>query len=39
MFKRAFKATIPVLTGYIVLGIGYGVIMESKGFGIQFVFV
>lgn len=34
MFKKAFIATIPVLTGYIVLGIGYGVIMEAKGFGI-----
>ena len=32
--KRAFIKTIPVLTGYVVLGIGYGMIMESKGFGI-----
>lgn len=32
--KRAFTATIPVLSGYIVLGIGYGMIMASKGFGI-----
>ena len=33
MIKRAFLATIPVMTGYIVLGLGYGVIMETKGFG------
>lgn len=32
--KRAFIKTIPVLTGYMVLGIGYGIIMEVKGFGI-----
>ena len=31
--KRAFLQTIPVLTGYIVLGIGYGMIMAAKGFG------
>ena len=34
MFKRAFIVTIPVLTGYLVLGFGYGVIMETKGFGL-----
>ena len=34
MLKRAFIATIPVLTGYLVLGFGYGVIMETKGFGL-----
>lgn len=34
MFKRAFIMTIPVLTGYLVLGFGYGVIMETKGFGL-----
>lgn len=32
--KRAFIKTIPVLTGYLVLGIGYGIIMQVKGFGI-----
>ena len=34
MFKRAFKDTIPVLTGYITLGIGFGIIMAAKGFGL-----
>ena len=34
IIKKAFTATIPVLSGYIVLGIGYGMIMASKGFGI-----
>ena len=30
--KAAFPATIPVLTGYVVLGIGFGILLESKGF-------
>ena len=28
----AFPNTIPVLTGYIVLGAAYGILMDSKGF-------
>ena len=32
--KTAFKMTIPVLTGYICLGIGFGIVLEQKGFGI-----
>ena len=32
--KRAFIKTIPVMTGYVVLGFGYGMIMQAKGFGI-----
>jgi len=31
--KKAFIATLPVLTGYLVLGIGFGVVLRSKGFG------
>ena len=30
--RRAFKDTIPVLTGYMVLGIGYGILMNAKGY-------
>lgn len=30
--KSAFPNTIPVLTGFIVLGMAYGVIMNSKGY-------
>lgn len=37
-FKKAFKAafpnTIPVLTGFLVLGIAYGVLMQTKGYGV-----
>lgn len=32
--KRAFFATVPVLTGYLVLGMGFGVMMQNKGYGI-----
>ena len=30
--KAAFKATIPVMLGYIVLGIAFGMLLESKGY-------
>ena len=33
-FKSAFKASLPVLAGYIALGIGFGVLLESKGYSI-----
>lgn len=32
--KKAFLATIPVLTGYVVLGMGFGVILKSRGYGV-----
>ncbi|MBQ8402579.1 MAG: AzlC family ABC transporter permease [Clostridia bacterium] len=32
--RRAFAATLPVLTGYVVLGMGFGVILNSRGYGI-----
>lgn len=32
--RRAFLDTLPVLTGYIVLGIGFGVILRSRGYGL-----
>ncbi len=31
-FRKAFKDTIPVMTGYLVLGFGFGLLMVSKGF-------
>ena len=34
LLKRALKDPIPVLTGYLVLGFGFGIIMKSNGFGI-----
>ncbi|MGD9566965.1 MAG: AzlC family ABC transporter permease [Sedimentibacter sp.] len=32
--KAAFPHTIPVMTGYIVLGAAYGILMNSKGYGL-----
>ena len=34
--KAAFLDTVPVLTGYIVLGIGFGVIFRSHGYGVLY---
>jgi len=34
LLKKAFVTTIPVLTGYIVLGIGFGIILQKNGYGI-----
>ena len=31
--KKAFIATIPVMTGYLVLGMGFGIVLHSKGLG------
>lgn len=33
-FQKAFLTTIPVLTGYVVLGMGFGVVLRSHGFGV-----
>ena len=31
--RKAFLQTLPVMAGYLVLGIGFGVILRQKGFG------
>jgi len=33
VLKAAFPATIPVLTGFLCLGMAYGVLMQTKGYG------
>lgn len=35
--KAAFPHTIPVFTGYIVLGAAYGILMNSKGFSLFWI--
>lgn len=30
--KAAFPATIPVMAGYLVLGMGFGILLQSKGY-------
>ena len=34
VIKKAFPKTLPVLAGYIFLGIAYGISMKSQGFGV-----
>ena len=34
VIKTALLATVPVLSGYLVLGFGFGLLMRSQGFGI-----
>lgn len=37
--SHAFKDTVSVLTGYLVLGFGFGIIMKANGFGIFEAFI
>lgn len=32
--KYAFRQSLPVMAGYIVLGMGFGVLLETKGYGV-----
>ena len=32
--KKAMRDTVPVLSGYIVLGMGFGILMQTKGYGV-----
>ena len=34
LIKKAFLATLPVMAGYTVLGMGFGILLHSKGYGI-----
>lgn len=34
--KEAFKASIPIMMGYIVLGLAFGMLLESKGYGVMY---
>ena len=35
--KAAFPHTIPVFTGFTFLGIAYGILMNSKGYGVGWI--
>ena len=39
IFKKAFLSSIPVLTGYVVLGFGFGIILQSAGYGVFTAFI
>ena len=34
LLRRAFLATLPVMAGYLVLGTGFGILFQSKGYGL-----
>ena len=34
MVKRAFLESVPVLAGYMVLGIGFGILLRGAGYGL-----
>ena len=36
--KLAFRDTIPVLTGYLFLGMGFGILLQETGYGIGWAF-
>lgn len=37
--RLALMATVPVLSGYLVLGFGFGLILRAAGFGVDMAFV
>lgn len=37
--KIAFIDTVPVLTGYLLLGFGFGIVLKSAGYGIPLAFL
>lgn len=34
LVRRAFVSSLPVMAGYIVLGTGFGILLQSRGYGI-----
>lgn len=33
IFKRAFLSTLPVMAGYLILGLGFGILLHEAGYG------
>lgn len=33
LIKNAFIKTLPVMAGYLVLGFGFGILLEDSGYG------
>lgn len=38
MIRKAFYKTVPVMAGYLVLGIGFGILLHNAGYGIVWAF-
>ena len=37
--ERAFIKSLPVMAGYIVLGIGFGILLKKAGYGLFWSFL
>ena len=37
-WRRVFRDSLPVMAGYIVLGIGFGILLRTKGYGVPWAF-
>lgn len=37
--RLAFRASIPVMAGYLVLGLGFGVLLQDQGYGFVWAFL
>jgi len=38
VIKQAFKTSIPVMAGYLVLGMGFGLLLHDAGYGVGWAF-
>ena len=38
LLRRAFLDTVPVMTGFLVLGVGFGLLLRQNGFGLGWAF-
>lgn len=36
--RYAFKRSLPVMAGYLVLGMGFGILLEARGYGVLWAF-
>ncbi len=36
--RQAFIKTLPVMAGYIVLGMGFGILLRNAGYGVLWAF-
>ena len=34
LLKKSFLSTLPVMAGYLVLGMGFGILLHARGYGI-----
>ena len=39
LLKTVFLDTVPVLTGYLFLGAGFGILLSEAGYGIGWAFL